>query len=727
MEPDLEAGQGIPPRDSSSVIDATIRELERTSGRGGIRRRTADALEKFFRMHERETTIATEIRAGCVTFITMSYIVIVNPHILANCFEPSRGDLSKETTGQIRDPVVFGHIHAATCVTAIIACLWVGLFANLPFGMAAGMGLNSYFTYGVCWLLDVKPGAALVAVLVQGVTFALLSVTGLCNAVQALCPDCIKKALTVAIGLFQAFIGLRFAGVVVPSPHTLVTLGDLTSMNMWLAISGVLLIAVLLSFNVKGSMVMGIGFVTITSWVMGLTDPPKAVFAFPNFMNPLHALDFQAFWDDSGKLLWVALALLVVALFDTAGVQFGAGLQAGLIDQGGKLPGSRQAFLASSVATTVAAPLGCSPVIIHNESCAGIHEGGRTGLTAIVVAIGFVIALFFPPLFGCVPAIAAAPPLVGLGIFMMAPCRFIDWDDLEQAFPAFLTIAVMPLTFSIANGVVAGLVSYFAFLSIRTIILAIVKLLERWTERWTPPRWLRWMKGGESANQVMRHRSTSPGGCASPRSRSNIDYEWNMTIDELEQPLNAQPAEDKDGVTPAPKPDNVHIPIVHRGSRRREGEGEEGGEPAAMLSSPVSIQGGGLGYTIIPHSTRNSQHGSYASVWEAKALQEGGVQSLGVGHPYIRRDLAPPLPRSLKRGFYTPDPYPAAPIGSSSSAAKDPRVTADSTDRPPGGKDETSVRPPSSLPGDAPDRRVDVIVSIDTEKSVDKDKDKAAK
>eukprot|EP01066_Platyproteum_vivax_P001498 Platyproteum_vivax@DN11946_c0_g1_i1.p1 len=320
------------------------------------------------------------------------------------------------------------------------------------------MGLNSYFTFGVCQGLHIRPEVALAAVSVSSLLYVILSGCGICGRIQAICPTCVKKAITCAIGFFQAFIGFQVVKVVVGSPKTLVTLGNLEHPVTIISIAGVFLIALLLSFDIKGAMLIGIAAITGVCWATGWAPAPQGIFSLPSFAN-WQLLDLPGFWEHKLILFEVVLSFLFVCIFDVAGVMFGAGMQAGLVDEEGHLPGSYETFLGCAVSSLFGA-LGSSPAVVMNETCAGIQEGGRTGLTACVTATLFLFSLFLGPLLVAVPVQATAPPLVIIGIFMMAPCRFIDWDNFEQAFPAFLTISVMPLTFSIANGVVAGILSF---------------------------------------------------------------------------------------------------------------------------------------------------------------------------------------------------------------------------------------------------------------------------
>lgn len=400
-------------------------------------------VERKFRVRARGSTIATEIRAGLTTFMTMAYILVVNPTVLSGAGLP------------------FGAVAFATAMTAIVGCTIAGIFGNLPFGLAPGMGLNAYFAFGVCIAKGLPAGVALTIVFLMGATFALLAATGACSLLQKIMPDNLKHATTVAIGIFQAFIGFRMVDIVVSDPHTLVALGDVTSSTVLLSVGTIIVIGVLIVHRVPGAMLLGIGASSVFSWVAGLQPLPTHVVELPTMRSMWSELRWEETLSRWEETVPVLLAFLFVCIFDTAGVQFGAGMQAGLIDsKTGELPGTKAAFLASATATLVGGVLGTSPTIIHNETCAGIAEGGRTGLVALVVAFMFALSVFFVPIFAAVPLTATAPALIIVGAFMMGPAGAMDWDNFKESLPAFLTVAVMPLTYSIANGVIAGLLSY---------------------------------------------------------------------------------------------------------------------------------------------------------------------------------------------------------------------------------------------------------------------------
>ena len=398
-------------------------------------------LDQLFGLRAKKTSVGVELRAGVVTFLTMSYILFVNPQILSAAGLPQRD-------------VVF-----ATAVAAAVATLLMGIWANYPFALAPGMGLNAYFTYGVVGAMGVEWQVALAAVFVEGLLFLILAVTGIRGALLRAIPAPVKIATMSGIGLFLAMIGLQNAGVVRDDPATLVSLGDLSSPPTLLALIGIVVIAALLSRSIKGAILVGILVVSLAAWLSGVAPPPTSIVTLPSLPEEtLMALDFSGLM--TGKLWTVILAFLFVDFFDTAGTLIGVGRMAGFVDEQGQLPRANRAFAADAVGTSVGALLGTSTVTSYVESATGVEEGGRTGLTAVTVAVLFILALFLTPLFVAVPAIATAPALVVVGALMMRGAKDLDWSRADEAIPAFLTLAVMPLTFSIANGITFGIVSY---------------------------------------------------------------------------------------------------------------------------------------------------------------------------------------------------------------------------------------------------------------------------
>ena len=395
----------------------------------------------FQSLQERGTSLGTEIRAGVVTFLTMAYILFVNPQILSQAGMPA------------------ADVAVATALASAIATLAMALLADYPFALAPGMGLNAYFTFGVVHGMGVDWHVALTAVFVEGILFLILSFSGIRTAMLRVIPASIKIATMSGIGLFLAVIGLQNAGIVVDDPATLVALGDLRSPGALLAIAGLLVTAALITAKVKGAILAGIVLVTSTAWLTGVAPTPDQVITLPGLPRETFlALDFSLLF--TGKLLLVVLAFLFVDIFDSAGTLIGVGKLGNFVDRSGELPRANQAFAADAVGTTVGALLGTSTVTTYVESATGIEEGGRTGLTAAVVSILFLLSLFFTPIFIAIPAFATAPALLIVGAMMMRGASELDWSRTDEALPAFITLVSMPLTYSIANGISFGIISW---------------------------------------------------------------------------------------------------------------------------------------------------------------------------------------------------------------------------------------------------------------------------
>ncbi len=400
-------------------------------------------LDRFFGLSEGGSTLATEVRAGIATFLTMSYILFVNPQILSQAGMPAED------------------VALATALASALATLVMGLYARFPFALAPGMGLNAYFTFGVVMGMGVSYPVALTAVFVEGLLFLVLTIGGVRTAIINAIPQMLKTATMSGIGLFLAIIGLQNGEIVVAHPETLVTLGEVQNPAVLMTLGGLILMGVLLTRKVSGALLIGILTVTLVAWLTGLAPPPAQVVALPALpRETLLAFDFNILL--TGKFVVVVLAFLFVDFFDTAGTLMGVGQLGGFLDEQGHLPRANRAFAADALGTTVGAMLGTSTVTSYIESATGIEEGGRTGLTAVVVAVLFVLALFFTPVITAVPAAATAPALIVVGALMMKGTRSLNWTDPDEALPAFLTIVAMPLTYSIANGIALGLVSYVA-------------------------------------------------------------------------------------------------------------------------------------------------------------------------------------------------------------------------------------------------------------------------
>ncbi|HVS03289.1 MAG TPA: NCS2 family permease [Thermoanaerobaculia bacterium] len=398
-------------------------------------------LGDYWGLDARGSSVAVEVRAGLVTFLTMAYILLVNAQILS-------------AAGMPREDVVI-----ATAIASAVATLVMGLWARFPFALAPGMGLNAYFAYTVVGGMGIRWQQALAAVFVAGLLFLVLSVGGIRSTILRAIPRAVKMAIMGGIGLFLALIGLQNAGLVRDHPVTLVTLGELGQAGPLLALAGLAVMAALLARRVPAALLLGIAGVALVAWGLGVAPLPEALVAWPRLpRETLLALDFRDML--SPAMLSVVLAFLFVDLFDTAGTLLGVGRLAGFTDAEGDLPGADRAFLADAVGTSVGALLGTSPVTSYVESATGVEEGGRTGLTAVVVAAMFLAALVFTPLFVAVPAVATAPALVVVGALMMSGLRDIEWQRPDEAIPAFLTVTAMPFTFSIANGIALGLTGY---------------------------------------------------------------------------------------------------------------------------------------------------------------------------------------------------------------------------------------------------------------------------
>lgn len=399
-----------------------------------------ELLERWFGLREAGTTVRTELEAGVTTFLTMAYILVVNPQILGDAGVPIEGALF------------------ATAASAALGSILMGLIANYPFALAPGMGLNAYFTYTVVLGLGVPWQTALGAVFISGITFILLTIGRIRELVIRGIPLTLKLATGAGIGLFIAFIGLRNAGVVVANEATMVTLGDLTSLPVLLAMGGLVLTAALMARGWKTAIIGGIIATAAAAYVTGVAEPPRGIVSIPDPSSTFMAMDVRG--AISLGLLQVVFVFLFVDLFDSVGTLVGLGRQAGYLTPSGELPRAQRALMADAVATTAGATMGTSTVTAYVESATGVAEGGRTGLTAVTVGGLFLLAIFFSPIAAAVPAVATAPALIIVGSLMLRAVTSIDWNDATEAVPAFLTIIGMPLTYSIANGLALGFISY---------------------------------------------------------------------------------------------------------------------------------------------------------------------------------------------------------------------------------------------------------------------------
>ncbi len=396
--------------------------------------------EKFFKLSEHGTNARTEVLAGITTFMTMAYILIVNPLILADA------------------GMDFGAVFTATALASLVATLVMAFYANLPFVLAPGMGLNAFFAYTVVLTMGYSWQFALTAVFIEGIIFLILTFFNVREAIIDSIPQNIKKAVSVGIGLFIAFIGLYNSGIVIQGAGVPLSLGDFVgNANTQVALAGLVITGVLLALRVKGAILLGIIISTVLAIPLGVAQLPSSIFSMPPSMN-LFAFEFDKILTAD---MWIVLGtFLFVDMFDTIGTLIGVSTKAGMLDENGKLPGVKKALFADAIGTTFGAMVGTSTVTTYVESASGVAEGGRTGMTALVSAGLFFIALFISPLFIMIPGAATAPALIIVGLFMMSPIKEIDLDDFTEAIPAFLTIIMMPFAYSIAEGIVFGIVSY---------------------------------------------------------------------------------------------------------------------------------------------------------------------------------------------------------------------------------------------------------------------------
>ena len=398
-------------------------------------------LKKLFGYDPTKTTVRTELLAGLTTFLTMSYILAVNPAMFSQL-----------------DGMSAGAVFTATALAAIIGTVAMALLAKMPFGLAPGMGLNAFFVYTVCMGMGYSWQFALTAVFIEGLIFIVLTLSNLREAIVNAIPASLKNAIGAGIGLFIAFIGLQNAGIVVNNDATLVSLGDITSGSALLGLIGLVVTGVLVIKDVRGGLLIGILVTTIIGIPMGLTEY-NGVVSMPHSISDIFC---QFEWNHvlSLDMVVVVFTFLFIDMFDTIGTLVGVCTKANIIGADGRIPRIKEAFMADSIATTVGACLGTSTTTTYVESASGVAQGGRTGLTAFAVAACFAIALFFSPIFLAIPAAATAPVLVIVGLFMMSPIKNIPFDDYAESIPAFVTIIMMPMVYSISDGILMGMISY---------------------------------------------------------------------------------------------------------------------------------------------------------------------------------------------------------------------------------------------------------------------------
>ncbi len=399
-------------------------------------------LEKFFDLKKNGTSVKTEVLAGITTFMTMAYILAVNPNTL------SVAGMDKNA------------LFTATALSAVVGTLVMALVAKLPFALAPGMGLNAFFAYTIVTTMGHSWQFALTAVLLEGLIFIALTMFNIREMIINAIPMNLKHSISMGIGLFIAFIGLSNAGIIVKDANTLVTLGKLSSPSAYIALGSLILIGILLAKKVKGALLIGIFVATIVGIPLGITNlPSEHIVSLPPSLEPI-AFKFEFKHIFTTDMAIVLFTLLFVDMFDTVGALVGVASKANMLDKNGQVPRVKQALLADAIGTTAGAMLGTSTVTTYIESASGVAEGGKTGLTSLTTAGMFFLALFLSPLFLMVPQAATAPALILVGSFMMSPILKVSFDDFTESIPVFLTVIMMPLTYSIADGIVFGMLSY---------------------------------------------------------------------------------------------------------------------------------------------------------------------------------------------------------------------------------------------------------------------------
>jgi AGZA family xanthine/uracil permease-like MFS transporter len=404
-----------------------------------------------FKLEERKTNISTEVTAGVTTFMTMAYIIFVNPSILSQTGMPA------------------GALMVSTCLAAAFATLLMAFLANYPVALASGMGLNAFFTFTVCLGMNISWQVALAAVFVEGVIFILLTLTKVREKVVNGIPSSLKYGISAGIGLFIAFIGFQSGQMVVDSPATLVSQAHFKdNLPALLTLAGLVVIGALEAFRIKGAILWGVIIITALAIPLGLAPLPSSIVSAPPSISPIFmAMDFSGigfnFTDPAVANFWlIVFTFLFVDFFDTVGTLVGVCSRSGLMDKNGNLPKAKEALLADAVGTVGGAVLGVSTVTSYVESAAGVGVGGRTGLTAVVTALLFLLSIFFSPLISIVPACATAPALIFVGIYMLMSIRHINFDDWTELLPAAMAVFTMPFTYSIASGIEFGIITYAA-------------------------------------------------------------------------------------------------------------------------------------------------------------------------------------------------------------------------------------------------------------------------
>lgn len=400
-------------------------------------------LQKTFGLNPAKHSVRTEIIAGITTFLTMAYILAVNPSIFS----------ALESQGMPTNAVF-----TATALAAIVGCLVMSIYAKKPFGLAPGMGLNAFFVYTVCLAMGHPWQMALTAIFLEGILFILLTVTNVRKLIVDAIPVTMKRAIGAGIGLYIAFIGLKSAGIIVNSEATSVALGSFSEPTVILSIIGFLITSVLVILNVKGGMLLGIIATTLIGIPMGVTNF-NGVMSTPPSIAPIFC---QFEWSQilSWDMVAIVFTFLFIDMFDTIGTVVGVSVKSGMVDKDGNVDGINKVLMADAVATVAGAVFGTSTTTTYIESASGVSEGGRTGLTSFTIAVCFAIALMFSPLFLAIPGAATGPVLFIVGVMMASPVRDIDWSDYSEAIPAFVTMLLMPLAYSISDGIMLGMITY---------------------------------------------------------------------------------------------------------------------------------------------------------------------------------------------------------------------------------------------------------------------------
>ena len=400
-------------------------------------------VQKTFGLDPAKHSIRTEIIAGITTFLTMAYILAVNPSIFS----------ALASQGMPTDAVF-----TATALAAIVGCLVMSIYAKKPFGLAPGMGLNAFFVFTVCLGMGHTWQMALTAIFLEGILFILLTVTNVRKLIVDAIPLSLKRAIGAGIGLYIAFIGLKSAGIIVSSEATSVTLGSFSEPTAILAIIGLILTSVLVILKVRGGMLIGIIITTLIGIPMGVTNY-SGIVSTPPSIAPIFC-QFEWAHIFSWDMLAIVFTFLFIDMFDTIGTVVGVSVKSGMVDEKGNVDGINKVLMADAVATVAGAAFGTSTTTTYIESASGVSEGGRTGLTSFTIALCFAIALLFSPLFLAIPGAATGPVLFIVGVMMTAPVKEIDWEDYSEAIPAFVTMLLMPLAYSISDGIMLGLISY---------------------------------------------------------------------------------------------------------------------------------------------------------------------------------------------------------------------------------------------------------------------------